>query len=67
VVLFMNVTFVCSPALTVTVAVPAPRLLLTSNPALGIVLTAVSAIPLSGASENWLSVIPKTVGLVGSA
>ena len=35
----MNVTMVCPPASTVTVAVPATRLLLTSSPALGKVLT----------------------------
>ena len=42
---FTNVTIVCPPALTVTVAVPVARLLLTSNPALGNVLTPVRAMP----------------------
>ena len=41
----INVTVVRPPALTVTVAVPAPKLLLTSNPALGEVLTPVSEVP----------------------
>ena len=41
----MNVTIVWPPALTVTVAVPAARLLLTSNPALGNVLTPVTTVP----------------------
>src|SRR5580704_2616271 len=41
----MNVTVVCAPALTVTVAVPAAKLVLTSNPALGKVLTPVSTLP----------------------
>ena len=47
----MNVTIVCALALTVTVAVPAARLLLTSNPALGKVLTPVSTVPLGKVSE----------------
>ena len=41
----MKVTIVWPPALTVTVAVPAARLLLTSNPALGKVLTPVNTVP----------------------
>jgi hypothetical protein len=40
-----NVTIVVIPAVTVTLAVPVPRLLLTSNPALGKVLTLVSTVP----------------------
>ena len=40
----MKVTVVWAPALTVTVAVPVPRLLLTSNPA-GDVLTPASTVP----------------------
>ncbi|MFZ3264700.1 MAG: GlsB/YeaQ/YmgE family stress response membrane protein [Terriglobales bacterium] len=41
----MNVTDVVAPALTVTAAVPAARLLLTSNPALGKVLTPANTVP----------------------
>ncbi len=41
----VNVTIVCPPTLTVTVAVPKARLLLTSNPALGSVRTSVSMVP----------------------
>ena len=36
---------VCDPATIVTVAVPAAKLLLTSNPAVGKVLTLVSVVP----------------------
>ena len=39
----MKVTMVCPPGVTVTVAVPARRLLLISNPALGKVLMPVKA------------------------
>ena len=52
----VKVTIVCPPALTVTVAVPAARLLLTSNPALGKVLTDVSNVPLGRVSV--MSVAP---------
>src|ERR1035441_5437366 len=48
----MKVTIVCVPELTVTVAVPTARLLLTSNPALGNVLT-----PTSTVAEGIVSVI----------
>ena len=41
---------VVPPALTVTIAVPAARLLVTSNPALGKVLTDVSAVPVGRVS-----------------
>jgi hypothetical protein len=47
---FTNVTIVCPPALTVTVAVPAARLLLISNPTLGKVLTAANTVPGDGDS-----------------
>lgn len=41
----MNVTMVCPPGVTVTVAVPVARLLLISSAALGEVLTPVRASP----------------------
>ena len=41
----MKVTIVCPPALTVTLARPAPRLLLTNNPALGKVKMPVGTAP----------------------
>src|ERR1700686_1587364 len=41
----MKVPIVCPPALTVTVAVPVARLLLTSNAALGNVLIPASRVP----------------------
>jgi hypothetical protein len=47
---------VCPPTLTVTVAVPAARLLPTSNPTLGKVLTAANSIPGDGVSV--ISVCP---------
>ena len=47
--MFRNVTIVCPPALTVTVAVPAARLLLTSKPA-GKVLTELSKVPVGRVS-----------------
>ena len=46
----IKVTVVSPPALTVTVAVPAPKLLLASNPALGEVLTPVSEVPVGRVS-----------------
>jgi hypothetical protein len=46
---FRNVAIVCPPAFTVTVAVPAARLLLTSSP-LGKVLTDVNTVPAVGVS-----------------
>ncbi len=45
----INVVMVCPPAFTVTVAVPAARLLLTSNPA-GKVLTEASVVPVGKVS-----------------
>ena len=48
----MSVTVVVAPAFTVTVAVPAPRLLLTSKPALGEVLTPASTVPAGRVSVN---------------
>jgi hypothetical protein len=62
---FVNVTIVCIPGLTVTVAVPAARSLLTSNPALGKVLMPASAIPEDGSKRS--SVTPYWTGVVGSA
>src|SRR5579863_7039755 len=47
----VKVAMVCAPAITVTVAVPAAKLLAVSNPALGKVETAVIAVPLGRASE----------------
>ena len=43
-IVFRNVAMVCPPAVTITVAVPVARLLLTNNP-LGNVLTDVSVVP----------------------
>ena len=48
----VKVTIVCAPAMTVTVAVPAAKLLAASNPALGKVETAVIDVPLGRVSDN---------------
>ena len=52
----IKVTVVSPPALIVTVAVPAPKLLLTSNAELGEVLTPVSEVP--GGSVSVIVAVP---------
>src|SRR3954463_6015535 len=47
----MKVAIVCAPASTVTVAVPAAKLLAVNNPAFGKVETAVIAVPVGKVSE----------------
>ena len=54
-IVFRNVAIVCPPAATVTVAVPAARLLLTSDP-LGKLLTDVSTVP--GVGVSVITVAP---------
>src|SRR5579863_2010443 len=47
----VKVAMVCAPAITITVAVPAAKLLAVSNPALGKVEMAVIAVPIGRVSE----------------
>jgi len=69
----VKVTIVCAPAITVTVAVPAAKLLAVSSPALGNVETAVIKVPLGTVSviSTWpagsVSGVPHVPALGGPA
>src|SRR5258706_16354813 len=69
----VKVTIVCAPAMTVTVAVPAAKLLAVSNPAPGKVETAVINVPLGRVSvtSTWpagsVSAVLHDPGLGGPA